>query len=352
MYFSYGFSEEVTDVVVSFEFRMVEVPSLGDEAATLDVDIKSTPSFPSPVGGGWYRHSRDCSYAYACTGNRSGFYFQLLPDTVPERDEKFRIDLRNPVNIGLANTQAWGTIVDDDLPIVTIDDVTVSESASSAVITLDLHDEGVDAASVKYRTKVLTTGHTASPGDDFTHTEGTLDIAAGTNSATITVPLLGDTTDEYDERFVLELYQPDKLVVNDTLAVITITDDDDGWHITDDTEAEGTALSFTITRDNTTSALTLNYTVQEAPSSSATGGTHCPAPDAVDPDGVDYITPSGTLSFAAGTATGTITINTCDEKVTEGAEIFLVKLASTTPAQSGTFQGRKLTGTATISSSD
>ena len=349
MYFTFNYSEDIV-VPWTVEFRMVEVPSLGDEAATLDVDIKSTPSLASSAGDGWYRFGRSCSQDHPCRKTEFGwadthFNFEILPDTVPEQDEKFRVELRNPVSIGLATTQVWGTIVDDDLPIVTIDDVTVSEGASSAVITLDLHDEGVDAASVKYRTKVLTTGHTASPGDDYTQTEGTLDIPAGTNSATITVPLLGDTTDEYDERFVLELYQPDKLVVNDTIAVVTITDDDDGWHITDDTEAEGTALSFTVTRDNTTSALTLNYTVQEAANSSATGGTHCTT-------GVDYITPSGTLTFAAGTATATLTINTCNDTVTEGAEIFLIKLASTTPTQSGTFQGRKLTGTATISASD
>ena len=340
MYF-YAYLSDAVNVDVSFEFRVVEVPSLGDQAATLGVDLIATPLGSLSFSNGWYTKTIHCPCA--ATGYPA-FYFELLADTVPERDEKFRIDLRNPVNIGLAKTEVWGTLVDDDLPIVTIADVTVSESDSSAVLTLNLHDEGIDAASVKYLTKVLTTtGHSASPGDDFTQTEGTLDIPVGTTTATITVPLLGDTTDEFDEKFVLELYQPSELVVNDTLAVVTITDDDDGWHITDDIEAEGTALSFTVTRDNATSALTLNYTVQEAASSSATGGTHCPPADSVDPNGVDYITPSGTLSFAAGTATGTITINTCDETVTEGDEIFLIKLTAT---------GRKTTGTATISASD
>ena len=270
----------------------------------------------------------------------------MKPDTVPEHDEKFRIDLRNPVNIGLANTQAWGTILNDDLPIVTIADVTVSESASSAVITLNLHDEGVDAASVKYRTKVLNTSdHSASPGDDFTQTEGTLDFAVGTTTATITVPLLGDDTDEYDEEFAVELYDASELEVNDTIAVVTITDDDNGWHITDETEDEGTDLVFVVTRDDTTSFTTINYTVQEAASSSATGGTHCTT-------GIDYITPTVSPAFAAGVASARITVNTCDDTDTEGAEIFLIKLTGTTPASTDPFQGRKLIGTATISSSD
>ena len=342
MYFGAYFSDAV-DVPVSFEFRVVEVPSLGDQAATADVDFVATPQRSTWVGGDWYRYTIDCGCA-AATGY-SAFYFERLDDTVPERDEKFRIDLRNPVNIGLANTQVWATIVDDDLPIVSIADVTVSESDSSAVITLNLHDEGIDAASVKYLTKVLTTGHTASPGDDFTQTEGTLDIPVGTTTATITVPLLGDTVDEYDEKFVLELYQASELVVNDTIAVVTITDDDHGWHISDETEDEGDDLVFVVTRDDATSFTTINYTVQEAASSSATGGTHCTT-------GIDYITPTVSPAFAAGVTTARITVNTCDDTVAEGDEIFLIKLTGTTPTQTGTFQGRKLTGTATISASD
>ena len=159
------------------------MPSLGDKAATAGVDFVAAPSFLTSVGGGWYRKTHQCSLSPSGCSSAHGwslFSLELLSDTVPEFDERFRIDFRNPVNIGLANTQVWGTILNDDFPIVTIDDVTVSESASSAVITLSLHDDGVEAASVQYRTKVLTTAsHAASPGDDFTHTEGTLNIAVG-----------------------------------------------------------------------------------------------------------------------------------------------------------------------------
>ena len=336
-----GYFTEDVNVDISFEFRIVEVPSLGDKAATAGVDFIPIPSNKTLLGDGWYRTNIACSRSASFCARNTGatvFDVELLSDRVPEFDEKFRIDLRNPVNIGLAGAQVWGTLLNDDLPIVTVADVTVSESASSVELVLSLHDEGVEAASVDYRTKVLTTGgHSASPGDDFTHTEGTLDIAVGDTTATITVPLTGDTTDEYDEQFVLELSNASKLEVNDTIAVVTITDDDDGWHITDDSEPEGTTLSFTVTRDDSTSTLTLNYTLQADATNSATGGTHCGA-------GVDYITPPGTLSFAAGAATGTITIDTCDDTAFEGTEIFLIHLSDVT--------GRKTTATATITDND
>ena len=334
--FSFGPSES-SPVAVSVEYRLVADPSLGSNAATPDVDWNTTPSYIDrdsvDLGGGWYRHTRPANSGLASTN-----HWIVYDDLVPEFDERIKVELRNPVNIKLEANSFYLTITDDDLPIVSIADVTVSESASSAVITLELHDEGVEAASVNYRTKVLTTAsHPASLGGDFTHTEGTLDIAAGITTATITVSLIGDTIDEYDETFVLELSNADKLEVNDTIAVITITDDDDGWQITDDSEAEGTTLSFTVTRDNSTSALTLNYTIQADAANSATGGTHCST-------GVDYITPSGTLDFAAGVATGTISINTCDDTVFEGTEIFLVNLSDVT--------GRKTIATATITDND
>ena len=336
-----GYFTEDVNVDISFEFRIVEVPSLGDKAATAGVDFIPIPSNKTLLGDGWYRTNIACSRSASFCARNTGatvFDVELLSDRVPEFDEKFRIDLRNPVNIGLAGAQVWGTLLNDDLPIVTVDDVTVSESASSVELVLSLHDEGVEAASVDYRTRVLTTGgHSASPGDDFTQTEGTLDIAVGDTTATITVPLTGDTADEYDEQFVLELYNASKLEVNDTIAVVTITDDDDGWHITDDSEPEGTTLSFTVTRDDSTSTLTLNYTLQADATNSATGGTHCST-------GVDYITPPGTLSFAAGAATGTITIDTCDDTAFEGTEIFLIHLSDVT--------GRKPTATATITDND
>ena len=318
---------------------------LADEAAVPGIDFDDTPflTFRGPgtgaVGGGWYRIE-------ISVGQRgSTFSFDILRDLVPERDERFLIELRNPVNAALGNTQAWGTIVNDDLPIVTISDVDVSEDQGSAVLSLRLHDEGLDPASLLYRTKVITAqGHSATPGDDYTHTEGQLDFAVGQTSATITVPLLDDDADEYNEQFLLELHTPDNLDLNDATAVIRIADDDPGWHITDATAEEGQAMRFTATRDNATDPLTLNYTGGETDSSAA-GGTHCA-------DDVDYITPSGTLVFAAGQTSAVISVSTCNDSLPEGNEIFFIQLTSTTPVQSPGFAGRKLLATATLTDND
>ena len=339
--------ENPAAVAVTVEFRAVAVPSLGDESALPGLDFDNTPHiyfhFRQPETGrlpdGWYRIEVPVGQWGSC------FSFDILRDLEPERDERFLIELRNPVNAVLGNAQAWGTIENDDLPIVTISDVDVNEDQGSAVLSLRLHDEGVDPASLLYRTKVLTAqGDAATPGDDYTHTEGQLDFAVGQTFATITVPLINDGADEYNEQFLLELHTPVNLDLNDTTAVIRIADDDPGWHITDATVEEGQTMRFTATRDNATDALTLNYTIQET-GGSAAGGTHCT-------DDVDYITPSGTLVFAAGDTSAVISVNTCDDTVPEGSEIFFIQLTSTTPVQSPGFAGRKLLATATLTDND
>ena len=336
---------ETSAVQITVEFRVVAVPSLGDEAALPGIDFVDTPFLyfvgqgAGRLSDGWYRIRIPVGQTGSC------FSFAILPDLMPERDERFLIELRNPVNAALGNTQAWGTIENDDLPIVTISDVDVSEDQGSAVLSLRLHDEGLDPASLLYRTKVVTAqGDSATPGDDYTHTEGQLDFAVGQTSATITVPLINDDADEYNEQFLLELHTPVKLNLSDTTAVIRIADDDPGWHITDASAEEGQTMRFTATRDNATDPLTLNYTIGET-GSSAAGGTHCA-------DDVDYITPTGTLAFTAGQTSAVISVNTCDDTVPEGDEIFFIQLTGTTPGQSPGFMGRKLLATVTLTDND
>ena len=60
--------------------------------------------------------------------------------------------LRNPRGATLGNTRAWGTILNDDVPIVTIADAAASESDDAVVFTLQLHEPGVDPASLRYTT--------------------------------------------------------------------------------------------------------------------------------------------------------------------------------------------------------
>src|SRR5205085_5395111 len=67
---------------------------------------------------------------------------------------------------------------------------------------------------------------TATAGSDYTAKSGTLTIPAGSFTATITVPVFGNTTIEPDETFTVNLSNAVNAPIADNQAVGTISTDD------------------------------------------------------------------------------------------------------------------------------
>ena len=320
--------------IIRVDYQLVEVPSLGDEAATVGADLWETD-------------------ASGFVGIAEGFLSTaigvlIIDDVIPERDERFLVILSNPQGARLGDSRAWATILNDDVPIVTVADVEASESDDDAavVFTLQLHEPGLDPASLDYTTVVRSSEgeSAASPGEDFTTASGTLNIPAGDTTATISVPIIADTADEADETFLLVLSNPDTLEFRDRVAVGTIVDDDPGFWIEDDRSVRENAGSmvFTVQRDHTSTAdVAVEYRFGSG--GSAVGGADCTV------DGVDFEWPSGTSASgtvtmpAAGTEAA-ISVEVCNDDDPEGRENLLIELTNVT--------GRKLTGVGTIVDDD
>ena len=306
---------------VYFDWEAVEVPSLGDEAATIGADFFATregTNRPTSISTGEAR----------ITVGQEGtsLAFEIVADVIPERDERFLVILSNVRGALIEDDRAWGTIENDDLPIVSVADAQASESDAAVVFDLQLHAPGLDPASLAYTTVVRSSegDRAASPGEDYTTATGTIDIPAGATTATISVPIIADTADEEDETFLLVLTTPNNLEFRDTVAVGTIVDDDDGYWIRDRSvwENAGT-MDFTVQRDHTdTSPVTVNYSIGTG--GSAVGGTACT--DAGGDYIADYVTPSGTVTMAATATTTTISIEICDDDEAEGRENLLIEL--------------------------
>ena len=316
----------------SVDFQFVEVPSLGDESATIDVDFHDRG------------HEDNTIELYNYTNLAFGVV--IIGDTIVERDEKFQVVLSNPYRVKLANTVAWGTIVDDDLPMASVADVSVAESGKTLVFTVQLHGPGLDPASLDYTTAVRSSqgDRAASPGDDYTSASGTLNFAPGVTTATVSVPILSDTVDEYDETFLLVLTNPKNLEFTDAVAVGTITDDDDGWWIKDRSVREDAGtMVFTIERDHTSdSAETVNYRFGSG--GSAVAGTSCTS-------GVDFVYPSGSstgsVTVPAADKSVTLSVTICDDTTQEGRENLEIVLVLP-----DTKTSRKPTGVGTIVDND
>jgi hypothetical protein len=213
--------------------------------------------------------------------------------------------------------------------IVISDAATVVEGNSgtvNAVFTVTiLGDHG--AVSVNY----ATANNTAAAGADYTSTSGTLTFGAGESSQTFSVPVNGDTLDEYDEQFFVNLSNAVGGVITDSQAVGTIQDDDAAPLVTisDVSKNEGnrnnTSFVFTVSLSEASGKYV--YVNFATANGTATTGDN------------DYFANSGTVYFAPGQTTATITILVRGDKTKEANETFAVNLTGATDGTISDSQG-------------
>ena len=239
-------------------------------------------------------------------------------DTVDEADELYYVNLSGPVNATLANTQGRGTIYNDDLSISVSDAAPVTEGNSGstpATFTVSLSAASTHAVTVSY----YTNGGTATAGSDYTSTSGTLTFNPGQTSLTVPVSVLGDTLYEGNETFGLWLTTASNALINRISGTATIVDDDPSTTISvsDASATEGnsglTPVTFTVTLSAaSTQTVTVNYATAAG---TATAGT-------------DYQSLSGTLSFAPGQTSKTVTVNAVGDTAIEPNETFTLSLSN------------------------
>ncbi|MBC8355142.1 MAG: hypothetical protein H8E66_24465 [Planctomycetes bacterium] len=113
------------------------------------------------------------------------------------------------------------------VPTFVIDDVQQAEGDSGTtafVFTVSRSGKVNQPSTVDY----VAAADTATVGDDFQATSGTLNFSSGEKTKTITVPVIGDTTTEDNETFNVDLTIVDNGKFGDSRGVGTITNDDTG----------------------------------------------------------------------------------------------------------------------------
>ncbi|MEY2498919.1 MAG: hypothetical protein QOD12_2475, partial [Verrucomicrobiota bacterium] len=187
----------------------------------------------------------------------------------------------------------------------------------------------------------FTVGGTASSSSDYAPTgadtfdspagQGTVTFTAGNATATVTIDPGADSTVELDETVILTVAAGTGYNVaaspNDT-ATGTIANDDTEVSVvvspSSVSEDGGTNLVYTFTRTGvTTGALTVNFTV---------GGTASSTSDYVASGADTFDSPAGqgTVTFGAGNATATVTIDPSADSTVEPNETVILTVAAGT----------------------
>ena len=235
---------------------------------------------------------------------------QIVGDTLSEGNETFTVKLSNPsAGNTIGDDTATGTIVDDDpVPSLRVNDVSVAEGntgSRNATFTVTQSSVAGRDVTVHY----ATSDNSAKAPADYTPVSGTLTIPAGSTSRTVTVPVRGDTIDENNETFNLNLSGASGASIADSRGVGTIRDDDaaPGMTVSDGRVREGnrglTPMAFVVRLSQASGkTITVRYATERR---SAIPGS-------------DYAGASGTLTIPAGTTAKAVVVNIIGDRARRG----------------------------------
>jgi hypothetical protein len=247
-------------------------------------------------------------------------------DTTNEPDDVFFVNLSNSSGAQLGVSQGKGTIVNDDgstsLPTLSINDVKKNEGNSGKTefkFTVTRSGDTSGTSTVKYSTQF---GNSQTSANDLTLKSGTLSFGANEKTKTITILVNGDTHKEVENVFYVNLSNASRATIKDGQGKGTIVNDDGltlpSLSINDVRKNEGdsgkTQFKFTVTRSgNTSGTSSVKYATQYGNSLT---------------DSHDLLPQSGTVSFASGEKTKTITILVNGDTDKGGENLFYVNLTS------------------------
>jgi len=244
------------------------------------------------------------------------FTVAVKGDLAAEPNEQFAVNLTAATNATIGDNQGVGTIIDDE-PRVSVGNAQVTEGSTgtvNAIFTVTLSKVSTLDVTVQYQT--LAYGN-ATAGSDYVATSGTVTIPAGQTSATFTVAILGDRLSEPTETFTVALTSPTNAVIANAWGTGTILDDEPRIIVSNAIQREGrrgqTAFTFTVT-------LAAAYDQPVTVKFATADGTATRADN-------DYVATSGTLTFAPGETTKTVTVWVIGDRKKEANETFYLLLS-------------------------
>ena len=247
-------------------------------------------------------------------------------DTTVESDENFFVNVTSVVGASVADGQGAGTIQNDDLPLLSINDVSMNEGNSGTAtftFTVSLSAPAPNTVTLDIATQDNTA--TVAGNDYVSRSLTSQTIAAGSSTYTFDAIVNGDVNIESNETFFVNVTNVSGARISDSQGVGTIQNDDSpALSINDVTQVEGNSgtstFTFTVSSSLPAPAGGINFTVNTA------DGTTNPASSSTD-----YVSiKNGSGSIAAGSSSTTVNVNVNGDTLVENNEAFFVNLSNPT----------------------
>lgn len=298
--------------------------SLSAPAPSTDISFDIATANNSAIASGDYA-SRTLTNQVIPAGQQTySFDVTVNGDTTVEPDETFFVNLSNANGASILDGQGAGTITNDDLPILSIDNVTLTEGNSLTKLFTFTASLSAAAPAGGVTFDIATQDQTATTADsDYVSRSLTgQTITAGNSSYTFDVTVNGDVNIEPNETFFVNVTNVTgaTLVGGDGQGLGTIQNDDTtstDLSITKTTSSAvvvpGNNIVYTIIATNNGPAAAANPIVTDVvppnttfQSISPPGGWACGTPVS---GGTGTVSCSRSSFAASTTATFTLTIN-------------------------------------------
>jgi hypothetical protein len=239
----------------------------------------------------------------------------VIGDSAIEPNEGFSLLLSSPAGATItAPGRAEITVVDDDQPLIHVSDMTVSENASVAVLTLRITPPVNRAATVSWSTA----NGTATAGQDYVAATGSATFA---DSQSIIIEILQDGALESSETFYADFTSVTNATLERQRVAITILDDDRQ-------ASARVAVSDTSVIEATGNEVTATFQVTlTSPVSSEVRVSYATS-DLTAFSGADYIPASGILVFTPGQTSATVAVTIFGDAIAEADEKFRLTLSN------------------------
>jgi hypothetical protein len=239
-------------------------------------------------------------------------------DTKFEGNENFTVQLSGVLGATISDSSGSGTITNDDTaPTLAIDDITLNEgNAGTTSYTFTVTKTG--STGLGSTVNFATQDSTATIADnDYQSSSGTLTFLAADTTKQITVLVNGDTHNEPNDAFFVNLSSPSNATVTKSQGVGTITNDDS-------TTVQLSASNYNVNEGGVSATITVNRTGDTSGAATVDFATS----DGTASQIQDYVLANGTLSFAAGDTSKTFLVLIIDDAFVESAETLNVTLSN------------------------
>jgi hypothetical protein len=147
-------------------------------------------------------------------------------DNTHERDETFFLNVSTPVNVTLSDAQGQGTIINNDpIPTLNISAGSVTEG-DTGLIARTVNLQLSNPTYLPVTVNVLTNDGTALSGRDYIASDTPVVIPAEQQNVQSNIQIIGDTINESNETFFVNIYNVVNATINTTQAQFLIIDDE------------------------------------------------------------------------------------------------------------------------------